>query len=224
MPPPLPHQRRKTERPDELLEAALALFVERGFAATRMDDVAQRAGVSKGTVYLYWSSKEDLLRTVIQRFLGGHLDRGEELVARHEGTTVDLLRQRYVEWWSAVLDSPASGVFKLMLAEARNFPDVAQFYQREVVERGRGMVLRMLEHGVARGEFRPVDLEQAAFSLLMPMVMLCVHRHALDLCWPAEQSQAMVRGHVELLLHGLLAGGDAPSKITGPAARSAHGA
>lgn len=214
--PPLPHQRRKTARPDELLEAALALFVERGFAATRIDDVAQRAGVSKGTVYLYWSSKEDLLRNVIQRFLGDHLDHGEELLARHDGTVVDLLRTRYVEWWTDVLESPAAGVFKLMLAEARNFPDVAQFYQREVVERGRGMILRLLEHGVARGEIRPLDPDQAAFSLLMPMVMLCVHRHSLDLCWPAggpDHSQAMVRGHVELLLQGLLAD-EAPSKIT----------
>jgi len=113
-----------------LLDAALALFVERGFAATRMDDVAQRAGVSKGTVYLYWSAKEELLRAVILRFLGGHLLAGALAIQNHDGKASDLLRHIFVDWWIAIIDSPTSGVFKLMLAEARNFPEIAAFYRR----------------------------------------------------------------------------------------------
>lgn len=213
----LPHQRRKTERPDELLGAALTLFVERGFAATRMEDVAQRAGVSKGTVYLYWSGKEDLLRAVITRFLGSHLDAGEALVNQHQGTVVELLRTAYADWWAQLLRSPASGVIKLMLAEARNFPEVAQFYQQEVANRGQGIIRRMLERGVSRGEFHLSDLDSAVFSLLAPMVMLCVHQHALNVCWPAcslENVPELMRAHIELLLQGLLAP-EAPSRISG---------
>lgn len=207
------HQRRKSDRPDELLDAALTLFVEHGFAATRMEDVAQRAGVSKGTVYLYWSSKEDLLRAVIQRFLTAQLDAGEVALRSHQGTFVELLRVTYADWWIEVIDSPAAGVFKLMLAEARNFPEVAAFYAREVSERGERMVREALERGISRGEIRPVDVEAAVFSLLLPMVMLCVHKHAIAVCvpdGPMQDAPRLVRAHIDLLLQGLLPPQGAP--------------
>lgn len=220
MPPPS-HQRRKTERPEELLGAALALFIDRGFAATRMEDVARQAGVSKGTVYLYWSSKEDLLRAVITRFLGTLLDAGADRLARHEGSVIELLRTVYADWWIDVLRSPVSGVFKLMLSEARNFPEVARFYQQEVVERGNAIIRALLERGISAGELRAVDVEAATFSLLMPMVMLCIHQHALEVCRPFDTqggASALVKGHIELLLPGLLRA-EGPSKIAGfPAA------
>lgn len=203
---PSTHQRRKSARPDELLEAALALFVEHGFAATRIEDVAQQAGVSKGTVYLYWSSKEDLLRAVIQRFLTLPLDAGEAALREHRGPIVELLRVTYANWWIEVIEGPAAGVFKLVLAEARNFPEVAGFYRREVGERGERIVREALERGIASGEFRPVDVEAAVFSLLLPMVMLCVHKHSIDVCRPAGEMQdaaRLVRAHIDLLLQGL---------------------
>lgn len=227
MSPPVPsRQRRKAARPDELLEAALDLFVERGFAATRMDDVAQRAGVSKGTVYLYWPSKEDLLRAVIRRFLSGQLDAGEAALRAHTGSIPDLLRTTFAQWWIAVIDSPASGVFKLMLAEARNFPEIAAFYRQEVVERGQGLIREIVEQGIARGELRPVDAEAAVFSLMLPMVMLCVYKHSIGVCAPVDglqDSARLVRSHVELVLQGMRA--EAPPKIPGyPASAPAAGA
>lgn len=201
------HQRRKAERPDELLEAALALFVERGFAATRMDDVAQRAGVSKGTVYLYWPGKEELLRAVILRFLGDHLMAGAEAIARHDGRASDLLRQTYADWWIAIIESPASGVFKLMLAEARNFPEIAEFYRQEVVERGLHLTRLIIERGIASGEMRELDVEAAVYSLMLPMVMLCVHKHSIGACAPVAGLQdipRLIHAHVDLILRGLL--------------------
>lgn len=203
----VPHQRRKAERPDELLDAALALFVERGFAATRMDDVAQRAGVSKGTVYLYWPAKEELLRAVIQRFLGGHLSASAQTIQDHTGEVSDLLRHTYADWWIAIIDSPTSGVFKLMLAEACNFPEIAAFYRQEVVERGQQLVRTIIEKGIADGELREVDVEAAVFSLMLPMVMLCVHKHSIGVCAPVEGLQdapRLIRAHVDLVLRGLL--------------------
>lgn len=201
------HQRRKAERPDELLDAALALFVERGFAATRIDDVAQRAGVSKGTVYLYWPGKEELLRAVIQRFLGGHLSAGVLAIQNHTGKASDLLRHTFADWWIAMIDSPTSGVFKLMLAEACNFPEIASFYRQEVVERGQRLIRTVIEKGIADGELREVDVEAAVFSLLLPMVMLCVHKHSIGVCAPVEGLQdapRLIRAHVELVLRGLM--------------------
>jgi AcrR family transcriptional regulator len=211
---PSPHQRRKTERPDELLEAALDLFVERGFAATRMEDVAQRAGVSKGTVYLYWPSKEDLLKAVIQRFLGTHLTAGAQAIEAHTGSTAELMHQVYASWWIEIIESPASGVFKLMLAEARNFPEIAIFYRQEVVVAGQALLASMLQRGIAAQEFRGVDVEAAVFSLMLPMVMLCVHKHSIGACAPIEGLQdipRLVHGHVDLVLHGLLREHPAPS-------------
>lgn len=201
------HQRRKAERPDELLDAALALFVERGFAATRMDDVAQRAGVSKGTVYLYWPAKEELLRAVIQRFLGGHLSAGAQAIQDHTGKASDLLRHTFADWWIAMIDSPTSGVFKLMLAEACNFPEIAAFYRQEVVERGQRLIRSIIEKGIADGELREVDVEAAVLSLMLPMVMLCVHKHSIGVCAPVEglhDAPRLIRAHVELVLHGLM--------------------
>lgn len=190
-----------------MLEAALALLVERGFAATRMEDVAQRAGVSKGTVYLYWSSKEELLQAVIQRYLGGSLAQGAVAIQAHTGSTAELMRTVYVDWWIQVLESPASGVFKLMLAEARNFPEIAQFYRREVVESGRALIASVLQRGIESGEFRPVDVEAAVFSLMLSMVMLCVHKHSVGVCAPIQGLQdgpRLIRAHVDLILQGLL--------------------
>lgn len=226
-PAPSPsHQRRKADRPDELLDAALELFVERGFAATRVDDVAQRAGVSKGTVYLYWSSKEDLLRAVIQRFLIGPLNTGEAAVQAHRGTVPHLLRTTFADWWISVIDSRASGVFKLMLAEARNFPEIAAFYRREVVERGQALIRPIIERGIDRGELRPVDTEAAVFSLLLPMVMMCVHKHSISACAPIggwQDSSRLIRAHVDLLLQGMQV--DAAPKMPGyPASAPAPGA
>lgn len=219
MSPPGPvRQRRKEARPQELLDAALEVFVERGFAAARTDDVAQRAGVSKGTLYLYYPSKEDLLKAVITHSLAAEIAAGRRIVDSHTGTATALLREFVVDWWCRVLDSPASGVFKLMITEVRNHPDVAEFYAREVMMPGEQVLSAVIQRGVERGEFRPVDdLRHAVFSLLLPMVMLCVHKHSLGACalGPVLDTHRFIADHVELLIHGL-----APRTDAGPAPHS----
>ena len=120
-------RRRKDARPQELLDAAMSLFVEKGFAATRTDEVALRAGVSKGTLYLYFPSKEELLKAVIQQHLADRIEAGAQEAEQFQGPTTELMEQLLVDWWVRVYDSPASGVFKLILTEVRNFPEIAQF-------------------------------------------------------------------------------------------------
>lgn len=203
--PSAPRQRRKDARPLELLEAALTLFVEKGFAATRAEEVAQRAGVSKGTLYLYYPSKEELLKAVIAHYLSARIAATAEEVRRIDGPMAPVLREMLVAWWQQTYASPASGTFKLIISEVRNFPDIAEFYVREVIEPGHQLVGTILQRGIASGEFRKVDVESAVHSLLLPMVMLCTHKHALGACTPHSIDAAkFIADHVELVLAGLM--------------------
>ena len=203
------HQRRKAERPQELIDAALSLFVEKGFAATRTDEVAARAGVSKGTLYLYYASKEELLKAVIAQRLSSQITEGARQVAEHTGPCAELLLDVLAAWWERVYDSDASGVFKLIITEVRNFPDIAAFYLREVVEPGEQLIGLIVQRGIDRGEFRAVDVHVVVHSLVMPLVMLCVHKHSLGACGGmdalAMDPRRFIRQHIALLLTGLLA-------------------
>lgn len=205
-----PRQRRKETRPQELLDAALALFVEKGFAATRAEEVAARAGVSKGTLYLYFPSKEELLKAVIRHTLSVEIAAGAELAVQHEGSVRTLLVDVLSQWWCGVLGSPASGVIKIVITEVRNFPEIAEFYHAEVVAPGTRIIQQLIQRGIDNGEFRPVDVAQTTFSIILPMVMLCLHKHSLGACLAADQQlvdpPAFIRHHLNLLLDGLRAG------------------
>ena len=206
MPPDtLPRRRRKDARPQELLDAALALFVEKGFAATRAEEVAQRAGVSKGTLYLYYPSKEELLKAVISHNLSDRIAEGQQMAAGHPGTATALLRTILVEWWRQLYDSPAAGVFKLVITEVRNFPEIADYYAREVIEPAHRLLGGLVQRGIAQGEFRPVNIDNAVHSLALPLVMICLHRHSLGACavdWHLD-GHAFIAQHVALVLDGL---------------------
>lgn len=201
----LHRRRRKEARPQELLAAALELFVEKGFAATRIEEVAQRAGVSKGTLYLYYPSKEELLKAVISHTLSERIAEGAAQAALHAGSASDLLRGILVEWWGQLYASPASGVFKLVITEVRNFPEIGEFYARHVIEPAHQLISGILQRGITRGEFRAVDIDHAVHSLVLPLVMICLHRHSLGAC-PGEwhlDGGAFIAQHVQLVLEGL---------------------
>lgn len=208
-PAPTARQRRKDARPSELLDAALALFVEKGFSATRSEEVAARAGVSKGTLYLYFPSKEDLLKAVIRHTLMADLARGAERLAQAPGATSEALVELMTEWWSSVIDSPSSAVFKLVITEVRNFPEIGDFYQREVIEPGHQLIGGMVQRGIDRGEFRAVDVDSVVHSIVLPMVMLCLHKHSMGACGFADlqltRPASFIRQHMDLVLNGLRA-------------------
>lgn len=201
----LHRRRRKEARPQELLDAALELFVEKGFAATRIEEVALRAGVSKGTLYLYYPSKEELLKAVISHYLSARIAEGAAQAAQHAGSAADLLRGILVDWWGQLYASPASGVFKLVITEVRNFPEIGEFYARQVIEPAHQLISGVVSQGIARGEFRTVDVDHAVHSLVLPLVMICLHRHSLGACpgeWHLDGS-AFIAQHVRLVLDGL---------------------
>ena len=207
-PAPPRRERRKQARPGELVDAALALFVEKGFAATRVEEVAARAGVSKGTLFLYFPSKEALFKAVVHENAARHLDDAMREVADFTGSSAELLCEFIRRWWTQYGGTPAAGLTKLMMSEAANFPELARFYQDEVVQPGHRLLRLILQRGIERGEFRPVDLAQTAHLVVAPLVHLCTWRHSLGACGGAADDidpPALLAQHADMLLRALRA-------------------
>jgi len=207
MAPPVPEprwQRRAEARPQELLEAALHEFVTRGYAATRLEEVARRAGVSKGTLYLYYENKAELFKAVVRHALIVNLDEAERLVAEFQGSSRALLTRLLSELTRRIGHSHLSGIPKLVIAEAGNFPEIARFYYDEVILRGRRIVLTVLERGAAAGEFRRVDRDHAWRVVIAPVLLGMLWKHSFQVCDPAAfDPDRHLASHVDLLFDGL---------------------
>jgi AcrR family transcriptional regulator len=200
-------RRRKEARPEEILAAALASFAERGFAATRLEDVAARAGISKGTLYLYFKGKEELFEAVVRATLVPNIARLETLAATFEGPSA-LLLERLLLTLGDVVGSQVGAIPKLVIAEAGNFPDLARFYLDEVVRRGLRLIGTILRRGIERGEFRPVDVDHTVFCVIAPMLIAALWKNSLEAYDDAPlDTQALARAHLDLLLRGLEAHG-----------------
>jgi AcrR family transcriptional regulator len=198
-------ERRKEARPQELLAAALDLFVERGYAAARLDDVAARAGVSKGTLYLYFTNKEELFKAVVRENVVPVIGEAEGIIDAYEGPSAQLFREIALGWWERIGNTRLSGITKLIMAESCNFPEVTQFYHDEVITRANAMIVRMLERGVARGEFRPLDASQAVNVVIAPMLMLMMWKHSFSACGGQIAADRYLEIYMDLFLNGLLA-------------------
>ena len=209
-PSPIPdaprRTRRKEARPGELLDAALALFVEKGFAATRVEEVAARAGVSKGTLFLYFPSKEELFKAVVHENAGRHVADAFREVAGFTGSSAELLREFVRRWWTQYGGTPAAGLTKLIMSEAANFPDLAQYYQDEVVQPSHELVRRIVQRGIARKEFRAIDLTLASHLIVAPLVQMVTWRFSLAPCCPATQMPdplKLLDMHADMAVRGL---------------------
>lgn len=205
-----PIRRRKHARPRELLLAARDLFIEKGFAAARIEEIAARAGVSKGTLYAYFDSKEELLNDlIVQRFF---CEFPFESFKGHEGFEArpgrELLRGVALAWRSTLIEGHAGGVVKLVLTEVNNFPALADFWVHQVMTPTRAVVSSIVKRCTQRGEFRAIDPDLVFNALVLPIIATCLHRHAIDPHAPCAfipaEHEAPGR-HVELVLQGLIA-------------------
>src|SRR5258708_17462963 len=214
-------RRRKEARPGESLGAALACFAEHGVGGTRLDAVATRAGITKGTLYLYFPNKEELFKAVVRQAIVANIARGEALVAESDEPAPVLL-ERLIHHWAQLIPTPASAIPKLVLAEAGNFPDLARFYVDEVVDRGPALIRGVIRTGITRGEFRAVDVESGTYCVIAPMVLALLWRHSFARhdSEPLD-AKALADAHLQLLLRGLAAGEDQAAR---PAAVSGHAA
>lgn len=200
-------ERRKDARPGELLAAALELFVEKGFAATTVEEVARHAGVSKGTLFLYFTSKEELFKAVVRHNISGLFPQWNVEFDAFEGSTADMLRYCVKLWWARLGSAKASGISKLMLSEAENFPALAAFYQHEVIQPAHGLIRRILQRGIERGEFAPLDLKYGVYTVLAPMLFLQILLHSKAACCDdAELSQLVPEEFLAVQVQTLLAG------------------
>jgi AcrR family transcriptional regulator len=201
-------RRRKDARPAEIVTAALEVFAERGFSAARLDDVAARAGISKGTLYLYFPSKEELFKAVVREALLPNLERVERLLRTHPGPAAAQL-EMMVSQIGALLQGTQIGVIpKLIIAEAGNFPELARFYLKEVVQRGLGLLAGILERGIASGEFRAVDVGHGARTVIAPVLLAAIWKTTFEAHAGARlDAEAFLRAAVDVVLSGLRADG-----------------
>lgn len=208
-PDPVEHaarwRRRKEARPQEILAAALACFAERGFAATRLDDVAQRAGITKGTLYLYFPNKDELFEAVVRQALVPNLERGEALLDEPDAPAA-LLLERLMRSWADLAQSPTGAIPKIIISEAGNFPKLARFYREVVVDRGIELMRRVLRLGIERGEFRaPDDLDNAVRCIYAPLLLAMLWRQSLGRHEEGNRfdPEAICETQLSLLLGGL---------------------
>lgn len=173
-------RRRKEARPQEIVAAAMDIFAERGFAAAKLEEVAARAGVSKGTLYLYFPSKDELFKAVIRAAILPNLQQAEALVAAAGGPCF-LVLERLLRMVARLIATTRMAVIpRLVIAEAGNFPELAAFYHREVIRRGFSVLAALLRRGIDNGEFRLVEVDPTVRLIVAPLLMSAVWRTSFD--------------------------------------------
>ena len=202
---PMPRwRRRKTARPEEIIEAALAIFTERGFTAARLDEIAARAGVTKGTIYLYFKDKEALLRAVLAANVLPNIEMLEAAIDRTEGPVVEIMRKVMATAAAAMIQSPIGRLPKLMISEAANFPQLAKEFHDQLLSRIFGIHRKLLKRGIAAGEFRKVDVEATARVIQAQILFLCLWHNALA---PVFKEPIDIEHHlgiaIDVLVNGL---------------------
>jgi AcrR family transcriptional regulator len=168
------YQRRKEDRPQEITEAAFDAFAEKGFTATKVEDVARRAGVSKGLLYLYFKTKEELFKAVIRSVVMPRVDELTRALDSSELGAEDFIRGPMLAFMKRLPGSPASIVIRLMISEAPKHPDLVDFYWDNVASRGLGALRQLLERGVANGEFRDSAVNELPQLFIAPVMMSVV--------------------------------------------------
>lgn len=198
-------ERRAEDRPKEICAAALVVFAEKGFAAAKLDEIAKRAGLSKGTLYLYFKDKEDLFRAVLRDTIAPNIE-----MLRHSGLSIDTpfeqaaraILARFAELTTRL---PIGAVAKMVIGESRNFPELAKLWHDQVVSRALAVLVGLIEQGQDRGEVRGGDSRLHAFTLVGPMLMGVLWHETIE---PAGGEpldvQALARQHSETVLAGLL--------------------
>ena len=200
-------RRRKEARPGEILAAALEMFGERGYEATRLTDVARKAGCTKGTIFLYYENKAELFKAVLREAMTPLVQENERLVETFRGSTRELLAQLLRLRWDHMMRNRYTGLVRLMLSETHDHPDLAKFYHDEFIDRNQTLLRRVIQQGVDRGEFKEVDVAHAARFVVAPMAFAVLWRHAFE---PSVGSPVQLESYFEsslrLMLDGLSAG------------------
>lgn len=191
-------RRRKEDRPEEITAAALEAFAERGYAATRVDDVARRAGVSKGLLYLYFKTKEDLFKAVIRSFVVPRIDALRAIIDKSDLSSEEFLRGPFLDFAKTLPGSPISILVRLMISEGPKHPDLLQFYWDNVISRGLGAISEILDRGVESGEFRRSVVNDLPHLFVMPVLFSVIFRLLFEKQCP--DTDKLIEAQIELLI------------------------
>jgi len=201
-------RRRKADRPAEIVQAALAVFAEKGFAAAKLDDIARRAGVSKGALYLYFETKEDIFRAVVSQAIAPNVGAVKAMAAAHPGPLADLLRGVTGHVAGVVQSTPLGGVLKMVVGESGNFPEIARVWHDELVSQALGAVTAAIAAAQARGEVKPGDPRIYGLQLISPMLVSVLWRETfVPVGAEPFDIPAVMAQHVDTLLCGMLTEG-----------------
>jgi len=202
--------RRKQARPTEILDAALKVFAQKGFAAARMEDIAKSAGVTKGTIYLYFANKEAVFKALVREAVGSTIDTVAVTAQTFEGSARDLLRLFLTTMVKLLVDGDKVVLPKIIIAESSNFPWLAEFYRFEVIERGLQLMIALVERGIARGEFRALPAAHIARLCVAPILFCAVWRVTFSHLDPKPYDYAgLIETHLDILFRGLAVEGGA---------------
>lgn len=209
-PPASARTRRKDDRPAELLQAALELFAEKGYSATRSEEIAKRAGVSKGTLFLYFGTKEELFEAVVKHAVVPVLHDAQALAKNFSGSASELITTLIKLWWQRSGNTNARAIPNMLISEAHHFPHCAAYYEEEVLIPCRQLVYDAVERGVASGEFRRVDMGHLWLSFHALLTYPSVWEKAVRSTGSVLLSQetdmaAFIAQHCDILLRGLRA-------------------
>lgn len=200
-----PRRRRKDARPAEIIEAGLAEFADKGFAATRLDDVARRAGVAKGTIYLYFADKEELFVAAVKSLAGPVIDGIEAHVDAFEGPTSAILEAIIRTVYARMIDAELRPLLRIMIAEGGRFPTLPALYHREVLSRAMPLLDRVIARGLARGEVRAGAAADLPMILMAPAIMATVWKLTFEPMEPVA-TEHFLAAHLDLIRGGLLTG------------------
>ncbi|MDV5825428.1 TetR/AcrR family transcriptional regulator [Sphingobium naphthae] len=202
--PPRRRQRRKEARPSEIVEAALELFAERGFGATRMEDVARRAGVAKGTLFVYFPTKQDLFRAVARTITAGNLERLQAIASNLERPIVEVI-PALLAHAAIIAETRVPSLIRLLISESRLFPDLARVWHDEVVSNVLGLLTSAIERAQERGELHDGDPQLIAFSIIGPMFSGLIFREVMSgVDAELPDLQKLAAQHAQVILRGLV--------------------
>ncbi len=197
-------RRRAEARPDEVLDAALGLFIEKGFAATRVEDIARRAGLSKGAVYLYFPSKEALLEGLVRRALTPIADSALDRIRDYRGDPRVVITQVLTMLAGRLREPGTLDIPKIIFREVVTFPELARMYRREVLDRVIPAVEQLIRGGIEEGYFRPVDPHLTIRSIVGPLLVHVMLAEIFDIVPPDGIAfDRMVKNHLSILFDGL---------------------
>jgi AcrR family transcriptional regulator len=200
---PRPRRRRKEARPAELVKAGLEEFAVNGFAATRLDDVAHRAGVAKGTIYRYFADKEALFLAAVRTEVAPVFEQIGGFVDVYPGTTRDLLKLMFETIHRQLVNSDLRVLVRIIIAEGERFPALTELYYTETISKGRALLEQVVARGIARGEVRQGAAANLPLVLVAPALMAAIWRMTFDRYAPIS-SEAFLDAHIDMVFNGLL--------------------